>query len=272
MLYQKLLVGEKPYNISSGYPSRGFENHRHPEVELYYCAEGTHTLRFDQTNRELTSGSLAVIGSMNAHESLRNESGGCRVLMAKVGPVFLAEYFDALEEIARNNPVVQFIPGQDDAILSILQNLIQICNQEDPIAKLETKGLLYQLCAALLRYFEQAEQTKAEGRELRAVQKVEQALGMIYEQYQTGVTVAQAAQLCGYSKSSFCRVFKRITGYTFHQVLNHHRIQMACVLLKKTDSSVEQIAGEVGFTDTKTFCRVFKSEMGVTAGQYRQAE
>ena len=193
-------------------------------------------------------------------------------MTAKVGPVFLPEDFDTLEEIARNNPVIQFIPGQDDAILSILQNLIQICNQEDPIAKLETKGLLYQLCAALLRYFKQAEQQKDESRDLRAVQKVELALGMIYEQYQTGVTVKQAAQLCGYSKSSFCRVFKRITGYTFHQVLNRHRIQMACTLLKKTDSSVDQIAGEVGFSDTKTFCRVFKSETGVTAGQYRRAE
>ncbi len=270
MLYQKLLVGEKPYHISSGYPSAGFENHRHPEVELYYCAEGNHTLRFDQTDRELTSGNLAVIGAMNAHESLKNETGSCRVLMAKVGPVFLAEYFDALEELARNNPVIQFIPGQDDAVLSILQKLIEICNQEDPIAKLETKGLLYQLCAALLRYFDEVEQVTDVGNELRAVQKVELALGMIYEQYQSGVTVEQAATLCGYSKSSFCRVFKRITGSSFHQVLNAHRIEIACALLKKTDSSVEEIAEEVGFTDTKSFCRVFKKAKGVSAGQYRR--
>lgn len=271
MLYQKLLVGEKPYHIKSSYPSGGFENHRHPEVELYYCVEGNRTLLLDQTRRELTAGSLAVIGSMNAHEIPKNEPGGCRSLVAEVGPVFLAEYFDPLAEIARNNPVIQLIPGQDDAILSILQNLLRVCDQENPIAELETKGLLYQLCAALLHYFEQAEQEKDEDRDLRAVRKVELALEMIYEQYQTGVTVEQAAQLCGYSKSSFCRVFKRITGRTFHQVLNRHRIQMACTLLKKTDSSVEQIAGEVGFTDTKTFCRVFKSEMGVTAGQFRRS-
>lgn len=271
MLYQKLLVGKKPYHISSGYPSRGFENHRHPEVELYYCAEGNHTLRFDQTDRELTAGCLAVIGSMNAHESLKNDTGGCRVLMAKVGPVFLAEHFDTLEKIARSNPIIQFIPGQDDAILSILQNLLRICNQEDPIAKLETKGLLYQLCAALLRYFEEAEQERDASSDLRAVRNVELALEMIYEQYQTGVTVEQAAEQCGYSKSSFCRIFKRITGETFHEVLNQHRVEMACSLLKKTALSIEQIAAEVGFSDAKSFCRVFKSKMGITAGQFRRA-
>ncbi len=270
MLYQKLLVGEKPYHIKVGYPTGGFENHRHPEVELYYCAEGSRTLVLDQTRRELTAGCLAVIGSMNAHEVLKNESGSCLSLVADVGPVFLAEYFDALAEAARENPILQLIPGQDDHLLLLLHKLLQVCEREEPIAELESKGLLYQLCAALLYYFERAGQEKEENSDLRAVRKVEQALEMIYDQYHSGVTVEQAAQLCGYSKSSFCRVFKRITGHTFHQVLNRHRIEVACTLLKKTDSSIEQIAEEVGFADVKTFCRVFKTVSGVTAGQFRR--
>lgn len=271
MLYQKLLVGEKPYYIKSSYPSGGYQNHRHPEVELYYCAEGNRTLILDQTAKTLTAGSLAVIGSMTAHEAVKSENG-CRSLVAEVGPVFLAENFDALAEIARNNPVLQLVPERDDRLLSILQKLLQVCDLEDSVSRLETKGLLYQLCAALIHRFEQAEQPKEASSEIRAVQKVEFALGMIYEQYQSGITVEQAAQRCGYSKSSFCRVFKRITGFSFHQVLNQHRIRVACTLLKKTDSSIEQIATEVGFSDTKTFCRVFKSEKGITAGQYRRAE
>ena len=35
-------------------------------------------------------------------------------------------------------------------------------------------------------------------------------------------------------------------------------------------SSVEQIASEVGFSDTKSFCRVFKKQIGQTAGSYRK--
>lgn len=78
--------------------------------------------------------------------------------------------------------------------------------------------------------------------------------------------------LCGYSKSNFCKIFKRITGEPFHGVLNGYRIRIACDLLDKTDYSVERIAGEVGFADTKTFCRVFKSVMGVTAGRFRKKD
>ena len=35
-------------------------------------------------------------------------------------------------------------------------------------------------------------------------------------------------------------------------------------------NEVERIAAEVGFADAKSFCRVFKAQMGISPGAYRK--
>lgn len=47
------------------------------------------------------------------------------------------------------------------------------------------------------------------------------------------------------------------------------RLEEAKRLLIETDMTIVQIADRVGFTDYNYFCRVFKKEVGVSAGKYR---
>ncbi len=47
------------------------------------------------------------------------------------------------------------------------------------------------------------------------------------------------------------------------------RLEEAKRLLAETDMTIVQIADRVGFTDYNYFCRVFKKEVGVPAGKYR---
>lgn len=268
MIYQKLLTGQKPYYISGIRRSKSFHLHRHPEIEFFYCLKGRCALLVNKVRHELTAGDLLVIGSMNAHEFAEDQGALCLSAAMEVGPFFLGRYFEPLAKLAAKNPLLHL--EEDLAMNDLVRQLIRLKKSPDPTAELEGRGLLYQLCALILRKFDLPNTEAESDEDLRAIEKVDRALELIYERYASGITVEQAAQLCGYSKSSFCRVFKRITGQTFHEVLNQHRIQMACTLLKRTDSSIEQIAGEVGFADTKTFCRVFKAEMGLTAGQFRR--
>ncbi len=269
MLYQKLLLGEKPYYVSGLCSSGGFENHRHPEVEFYYCTEGSCRILLNKTQHQLRAGDLAVVGSMNAHEIQREPDTSCKSLALEVGPVFLAEHFEALAAVARENPILKVTPEVHPELYALLQELIRVSGDKDPFAELEVKGTLYRFCAALLRCFEQGQGSR-EGASIRAISNIERALELVYNNYSARITVEEVAELCGYSKSNFCRIFKQITGETFHNVLNCHRVEMACHLLKKTDHSVERIADEVGFADTKTFCRVFKAVTGTTAGKYRR--
>ena len=91
---------------------------------------------------------------------------------------------------------------------------------------------------------------------------------------ETGIAldVDAAAEVSGYSKSNFCRVFREVVGESFHKHLNRYRINCATGLLRETSMQVSDIAVEVGLPETKSFCRVFREIMGMTPGEYRSME
>ena len=122
----------------------------------------------------------------------------------------------------------------------------------------------------LLQLQEGSEASQQKNRRLHDIKKIDKALETIYNSYFMPLNIESVSASCGYSKSNFCKIFKNITGNTFHDTLNRHRIEIACTLLGETNDSIEKIAQETGFADAKSFCRVFRKIMGKSAGEYRK--
>ena len=270
MIYQKMLLGKQPYFINSSERIGSFEKHRHPEIEFCYCFSGSYPITIENTTHILKHGELAIIGSMVAHEFPENNCETCRALVIEVGPVLLAEYFNILVSVTEKNPIIKVDKENNCELFDLFNELNDVRRKNLNFSELTIKGNLYKICAYILREFEALSLPEHTAYEIRSIANIEKALELINKNYHTHLDIEHAAQICGYSKSNFCKIFKRITGDTFHNVLNRHRIKMACELLDKTNYSIEIIASEVGFADTKTFCRVFKSMNGLTAGKYRK--
>lgn len=266
MIFQKLVADKVFYDLGEIRHSREIHLQHHPELEFFYCLEGRYSLLVDEVRYDLTAGDLLIIGSMNRHQSLPSEVESTTLSM-RAGPFFLAEYFDALERIARHNPILKLSSESHSELYAILQEFIRIKTEKGPVAELSLKGLFYQFCGELILRFSE-EIPYAEKRDLSPIRP---ALTLIYYHYKEPLSLETVAERCGYSISNFCRTFRQLTGQTFQQLLSRHRIEAACALLKKTDLSVEEIAAEVGFTEVKSFCRVFKTVTGITAGQFRRS-
>ncbi len=61
------------------------------------------------------------------------------------------------------------------------------------------------------------------------------------------------------------------TGMRLLEYINTVRVSKAKILLYESDSSVKEIAYEVGFDDEKYFMRIFKLVEGISPTQYRHA-
>ena len=72
------------------------------------------------------------------------------------------------------------------------------------------------------------------------------------------------------SRASFMRAFTRIAGCPPGTLLVRIRMEIACLLLAKTDSGLSDIALEVGYQTQASFSKVFKDVLGQTPGQYRR--
>lgn len=99
---------------------------------------------------------------------------------------------------------------------------------------------------------------------------IKRAINYIREHYQEGLTQEEVASILEITPEYLSTLFNREMGINFSVFLKQFRISHAKRMLKGTDMKVYEIANAVGYSDSKYFQRVFKEEIGVSPGEYRQ--
>lgn len=80
------------------------------------------------------------------------------------------------------------------------------------------------------------------------------------------------ARISGMATNSFIRLFRLKTGVAPQRYLGEKRILQAAVLLRYTDRSISEIAGECGFATRYHFSRVFKQIKGYAPAEFRKLD
>lgn len=269
MLYQKMITGDKPYYVALRSMSY-FKKHKHAEIEIAYCLEGSYEAVIDNKRYTINEGDFSIIGSMVSHEILCDESRKNRVLVIEVGPIMMENYFEMLSKTSFPNPIIKLNDTTHRELYSLIIETIDLLEKFTPFTELAIKGNLYKIFACVLKDFIDEDDCSNFSKKIRSVSLAETAMEYIRMHYNEDIKIETVANLCGYSKSNFCKTFKQLLDTTFHNALNDYRINIACVFLSETNDSVEDIAIQVGFIDAKSFCRVFKQKQSISPGQYRK--
>lgn len=83
------------------------------------------------------------------------------------------------------------------------------------------------------------------------------------------LTLESVADMAGFSKYHFSRLFRQFTNVSFYQYLSQNRIYTAERLLAIPEYSVTAVAYNSGFTSLSSFIRMFKLVKGVTPSEFR---
>ena len=97
------------------------------------------------------------------------------------------------------------------------------------------------------------------------------ALDYIRSHLRDDVSLEELAMMAFLSPAYFCRQFRKQTGMTVTGFRRKLRINEAKRLLAGTDRTVQEIAENVGYDDTRYFSHVFTGMEGVTPTQYRKS-
>jgi AraC-like DNA-binding protein len=84
------------------------------------------------------------------------------------------------------------------------------------------------------------------------------------------LSAATLAEELGMTESRFSRFFRRATGNTFTDFVNHVRINRACQFLMESDRQITTIAYDVGFNNIANFNRRFLDIKGMTPREFRR--
>ena len=122
-----------------------------------------------------------------------------------------------------------------------------------------------------LRVYQAAEPQAEESRRMDAgLMSISPALDYIQAHYDQDFPIETLAEICHLSPTHFRRLFQAQMNISPLAFLHQVRILRSCTLLRTTDSSIVDIANQVGYTSLSCFNRWFLQLMGCTPSAWRK--
>ncbi|WP_138431370.1 AraC family transcriptional regulator [Fodinibius saliphilus] len=252
--------------------------HHHPELQLVYILEGTGDLFIGDSITTFKPGNLFLFGSNQSH-ILKSDNkyfqDDCQQLSRSVSIFFHKTslgkgFFDISETaiikklIKRANRGLAFSSEVAQKIGNRMQALLNISGFD---RFLETLSILHDL-SQTEKYAYLAQQSSTHPPDDKESERINNIINYILNHYKEDIKLETIAEVANYSKTSFCRFFKKRTRKTFTQFLNEVRIAQACKLLRNTDLNISQICYESGFNNVSNFNRQFKRITDTTPRKY----
>lgn len=98
---------------------------------------------------------------------------------------------------------------------------------------------------------------------------VSEALTYIHTHFTQPFQISELASTLHISPAHLSRLFRKQVGMSPLKYLHMKRIEYACLLLRTTSMSVNEIASATGIYDSPCFCRMFRTICGCTPVEYR---
>ncbi len=92
----------------------------------------------------------------------------------------------------------------------------------------------------------------------------------INEHYMEQIRLDDIADLVHLNPAYFSTLFKKETSLNFSDYVINLRLDAAKELLKSTNSSMEEIAEKIGYSETKYFSKLFSKVVGIKPSEYRK--
>ena len=100
--------------------------------------------------------------------------------------------------------------------------------------------------------------------------RMKQMLNWIHLHYTEKIMLEDIARAGQLSRSECCRYFKRILKKTPLSYVTDYRIQKSLILLQQAESSVTEVAYQVGFNSTSYFIDKFRKSLNMTPLAYKK--
>lgn len=245
--------------------------HEQLELKLFYSA-GTQLVIGNQVYYSQV-GDIYVVNSCEPHSSKAEIYSDYHLLIIDVSKLFPAGDSEArkkLEAICTGELTFQNQIRHAPRFQQKIEAYVEHHNRTGETDDLEGMALLYQILGELLLYESKVEKKQISIKHITELtEKLAPAFELMNRRFSENLTVAELAQICNISEKYFCKLFKTRTGMSAVTYIQQLRINKAAVLLRSTNHTVAEIAGECGYADLGYFGRIFTRIKGCSPLKYR---
>ena len=250
--------------------------HWHDYMEIIYIKKGHGYVSVDLKQYKVSGSTIVLIlpGQLHSIEQYddlsmeyENIFFNINMLFARTEDTSVTEFLRPLLSGKITVPTVfTSVSNHYDAISACIDACDEICKTKPEGYELYIKGKLFEFFYVLSNRCREDKTTRS----MKSLDKMKIIMKHVENHYMEKISIADIAEVAGFSESHFMRYFKETMGTSFIDYLREYRLTMAARLLLASDASILSIAEEVGFDNLSYFNRAFKKEYGITPSQYRK--
>ena len=254
--------------------------HFHNLFEIGYCRYGNGIMSLGDKTIHYETNMFSMIPANYPHTTNCKQENFWEYLFFNAEAIVASMYPD---NVSKQRDILYILNKRADLLYAdehielaeITKRIMEEMRDKKPYYKETTFNLIKTLVFLLIRLH------KSLDADIPAITEVESGADMmtikpaieyIENHYAEELKAEVLAQVCNLSETHFRRQFVEIINMPPMDYLNLVRIQNACELMKKTDTSMEYVATECGFGNVSTFNRNFKKFLGTSPYQWKKSK
>ena len=251
--------------------------HWHPAMEIIMPVKNNYTVVIDEVSHTVGEEDIFIIPPGTLHHLIApsSDGGGERLIMLfDYGLICNIEGVDSLIHSLHPYALItrEEYPELNRELRSYLNEINREYNGKTPF----TEALIYSL---MIRFFVTIGRANfdasekfpyiASNKQHEYIEKFMNVCNYINDHCTENITVDTLADLAGFSKFHFSRLFKQFSGVSCYEYLMQRRIAHVETLLIQPDISITEAAMRSGFGSLSSFNRIFKAAKHCTPSEYK---
>lgn len=266
--------GEFKIQIQQNIKNDDYPQHWHADTEIIMPIENPYMVIINETTYNLEAEDIIIIPSGELHKCYAPPSG-CRIVLLFDSTMFYSmNGFNSVFHMF--HPCVVVTPSLMPDIHKVLSSLIQDITSEYFSTLPLKEASIYSM---LIRFFTIMGRNCINGsdrfpniknrKQLEYIDLFLNVCNYINEHCTENIKMDDVANIAGFSKFHFERLFKQFMNVSCYEYLINRRIMQAEKLLTEPELSIMQVAMKSGFSSLATFNRLFKAKKRCNPTEYK---
>ncbi|MEE1305743.1 MAG: AraC family transcriptional regulator [Agathobacter sp.] len=254
--------------------AENYPAHWHTSMEIIMPENNIYTVKTKDQTVVLNEYDIAIICPGCIHTLYAPATGKRIIFQPDVSSFRFMSDVDSL--ITLMSPMIVITPETypeihseiKDLILSIREKYLQLTSY----VEVEIYSMVLRILSIIGQNFHQdsvAAFSKDNAKQEEYYDRFIKICDYINEHCAEDLTLEAVADISGFSKFYFSKLFKQFSNVSFYKYVNQKRIAMAEMLLIDPCNSVTDVALSCGFSSLSPFIRMFKLIKGCTPTEFR---
>lgn len=243
------------------------DRHWHRKLELNYVLSGSLKIQVKEHTYYLEKDQLILINSYDIHSVLSDD---CILAVLEID---LSKYDHKLVDEAALRFDCNSATRQDQELFrplkTMLARFIQINSVENEYNIFLNKALSYSILHYLITMFK-AEPSQDYSAQRSQFSRMEEILNYINQHYTENITLKDLSARFFLTVPYLSKIFKDYIGYTFTEYMDSIRLSQAMMQIGRKSVSMDLLAEQSGFPNTRSFVAAFKKSYGELPSAYRK--